>query len=311
MTHHVPVPMGKNAVPVDFLWLELTKRCNLECTHCYAESGPDATESDLMQAEDYIRVMDEAYALGCRQVQFIGGEPTLNKSLPDLIRHAHRRGFDYIEVFTNLMHMPDALLQLIRQLGVHVATSVYGATPEVHNAVTRNPTSHGRTMGNLLKLKEQQVPVRAGVIEMEQNAAHIDATLAYLDQLGIPAGRDRLRHFGRGAQPGEAGQITELCGTCAGGTLRIGPDGSVSPCNMSAGWNVGSVLNQSLGHIMAEGKLNTMRERIYREVVEPQQQLEMASCAPTQCNPYNSCCPTTQRCNPCGPHGCNPCRPAG
>jgi MoaA/NifB/PqqE/SkfB family radical SAM enzyme len=25
-----------------FLWLEITGKCNLFCTHCYAESGPQA-----------------------------------------------------------------------------------------------------------------------------------------------------------------------------------------------------------------------------------------------------------------------------
>src|SRR5208283_2388709 len=27
---------------LDFLWLELTSRCNLQCVHCYAESGPSS-----------------------------------------------------------------------------------------------------------------------------------------------------------------------------------------------------------------------------------------------------------------------------
>ncbi len=297
-----------DAVPIDFLWLELTKRCNLSCVHCYAESGPDAGANDLMEATDYIRVMDQAFELGCRQVQFIGGEPTMNKSLPDLIRHAHTRGFTFIEIYTNLLHMPAPLAVLIEELGVRVATSIYGKSPEVHAAVTKNGTAHRRTVGNLLMLKEKGVPVRAGVIAMAENDGHVDQTLNWLEDLGVPAGRDRLRHFGRGTERGER-NISELCGTCAGGTLRIGPDGSVSPCNMSAGWDVGSVLHQSLEEILAEGKLGAMRKQIHDEVVAPQ--VHAANCNPTQCGPYNSCCPSTQSCNPCGPHSCSPCRPTG
>lgn len=305
---HAMLSSNANAVPIDFLWMELTKRCNLECVHCYSESGPDATESDLMEADDYIRVMDQAFDLGCRQIQFIGGEPTLNKSLPDLIRHAHARGFTFIEVFTNLLHMPPALADLIVQLNVNIATSIYGENPDVHAAVTKNKTSHRRTMGNMLQLKERGVNVRAGVIAMDENHGHVEETLEWLTKLGIPAGRDRLRHFGRGTERGER-NITELCGTCAGGTLRIGPDGSVSPCNMSAGWDVGSVLDQSLSDILAKGKLHEIRQQIHEEVVVPQ--TVITSCYPKQCGPYDSCCPTTQQCYPCAPNNCSPCRPRG
>jgi len=38
---------------LDFLWLELTSRCNLRCIHCYAESSPSPEQTDVLSAEDY------------------------------------------------------------------------------------------------------------------------------------------------------------------------------------------------------------------------------------------------------------------
>jgi MoaA/NifB/PqqE/SkfB family radical SAM enzyme len=58
--------------PFDFLWLELTNRCNLQCTHCYAESGPDADVSNQLSVGEYEHLLREAFELGCRKVQFIG-----------------------------------------------------------------------------------------------------------------------------------------------------------------------------------------------------------------------------------------------
>ena len=55
-----------------FLWLELTNRCNLQCTHCYAESGPDADVSNQLSVGEYEHLLREAFELGCRKVQFIG-----------------------------------------------------------------------------------------------------------------------------------------------------------------------------------------------------------------------------------------------
>jgi len=51
---------------------ELTNRCNLQCTHCYAESGPDADVSNQLSVGEYEHLLREAFELGCRKVQFIG-----------------------------------------------------------------------------------------------------------------------------------------------------------------------------------------------------------------------------------------------
>jgi MoaA/NifB/PqqE/SkfB family radical SAM enzyme len=116
-----PIESISSKPPVDFLWLELTNRCNLQCIHCYADSGPQAGKGTLSTA-DYTRLMTESFALGCRRVQFIGGEPTLYRDLPVLIRTARQMGFEFIEIYTNLTILPEELLQCFVANRVHVAT---------------------------------------------------------------------------------------------------------------------------------------------------------------------------------------------
>ena len=48
---------------IEFLWLELTNRCNLKCVHCYSESGPDGHRADQLLGSDYERLLDEAEEL--------------------------------------------------------------------------------------------------------------------------------------------------------------------------------------------------------------------------------------------------------
>jgi sulfatase maturation enzyme AslB (radical SAM superfamily) len=45
MTQTIDAPVLSK--PLDFLWLELTNRCNLQCTHCYADSGPTAEKGTI------------------------------------------------------------------------------------------------------------------------------------------------------------------------------------------------------------------------------------------------------------------------
>ena len=44
---------------LDFLWLELTNRCNLRCVHCYTESHPRSGDRDVLTTQDYERLMRE------------------------------------------------------------------------------------------------------------------------------------------------------------------------------------------------------------------------------------------------------------
>src|SRR6516165_7403770 len=95
---------------LSFLWLEITAKCNLFCTHCYADSGPQGELYGDMTYSDWTRVLNEAAELGCRSVQFIGGEPTMHPRLEDLVDQANHRGFEFIEVYTNVTRLGGKLL---------------------------------------------------------------------------------------------------------------------------------------------------------------------------------------------------------
>lgn len=296
--------------PIDFLWVELTNRCNLQCTHCYAESGPRAGKGTL-SASQYTELMAEAFTLGCSRVQFIGGEPTLNPDLPALICAASNLGYEFIEVFTNLTRLSDELVQCLLDFGVCIATSIYGADAVHHDVVTRVRGSFEKTVKNLRRLVNAGVRVRASIIEMDVNHGQTDSTMTFLHEMGVQnVGIDRLRRFGRGAGSNAGNDMAELCGQCAKGTLCISPTGQVSPCIMSKQWAVGCISEASLSKIVNGTGLRETRRRISDAV----KRRIVADCAPIpDCSPR--CAPYCEPgCNPrCGPT-CNPqcsptCRP--
>ena len=292
---------------LDFLWLELTNRCNLRCVHCYAESGPDAEVEQPLSTVEYEQLLEQARASGCTKVQFIGGEPALRPDLPMLIARARELGYAFVEVYTNLTRLPDALLACFATNGVHVATSVYAPTAEVHDRITRVAGSFTRTTANIRRLTAAGIAVRASIVEMDENAGLTEATTRFLtDALGVRHVKvDRRRPFGRGAD-GEA-SMHDLCGACAEGTLCVAPDGRVSPCIMSKQWPVGSVRDERLGDIVLSERLTAIRAS-FRSAVGPVSR--DASCDPDTigCPPLNRCGPeinpssvTCMPLAPCGP----------
>jgi sulfatase maturation enzyme AslB (radical SAM superfamily) len=291
---------------LDFLWLELTNRCNLECIHCYADYSPEGKHSTL-SAQRQVELLSEARSLGCERVQFIGGEPTLNRALPFLISEADGLGFDFIEVYTNLVALTDHLLECFRRHRVHVATSVYSNSPEIHDTVTARSGSWNSTARNIERVVARGISIRASIVEMDINFGASDATSEWLRGIGVSdIGTDRLRHFGRGTDRQDC-LMSELCGSCASGTLCVSPDGTVSPCIMSKSWPVGYVGTGTLAAIAASSQLRDTRKAIY-DATNEGTTFEMG------CNPDRKypCGPDSQTCRPCNPNthcGPNDCQP--
>jgi MoaA/NifB/PqqE/SkfB family radical SAM enzyme len=300
--HAAETPVPANATPdsvegvLDFLWLELTNRCNLQCVHCYTESDPWSGGRDLLEVDDYESLMAEAYRLGCRKIQLIGGEPQLNPSFKRLLRYSIDSGFEFVEVYTNLTRLDDETLELAAENGVYFATSVYSDDPAVHDAVTTVRGSHRRTISNLQRLIDHGVKTRAAVLTMDGDDEAVERTKQYLVEMGTlaPSRLSSPKAFGRGEDLlGKPAHMTELCGHCWNGNLAVAPDGCVYPCVMARDWPVGNVLTESLEDILHGEALDAIRRDIHETVWQP------LACYPNchqSCNPDLSC--------PCDPLMC-------
>ena len=103
------------------VWLELTRKCNLTCLHCYIEGG-EARENE-MPASEFYRLIDEFADMGVWAIAFTGGEPTLHPEFVDLVRHARRRNL-LVGVATNGMFLTPAVLEALPREGVIISVSL-------------------------------------------------------------------------------------------------------------------------------------------------------------------------------------------
>ncbi|MEU6602792.1 radical SAM protein [Streptomyces flaveolus] len=97
---HEP-PTGTSPGSVSFLELEITGKCQLTCPSlCYAKPGPTERHGS-MTSGDWRRLISEAAAIGVKNVQFIGGEPTMHPDFESLAHRALALGLD-VQVYSNL-----------------------------------------------------------------------------------------------------------------------------------------------------------------------------------------------------------------
>jgi MoaA/NifB/PqqE/SkfB family radical SAM enzyme len=244
-----------------FLWLEITARCNLTCVHCYASSGPALPLTQRMQFVDWCRVLDDARQLGCRRVQFIGGEPTLHPDLPKLLEHAVRAGYRHCEVFTNAATLRTDLVDTFRRLGIMVHFSFYSHDPATHDRFTGRTGSFERTLAGITLLVERRVRVAAGIIQVTHDARELKQTKKFLKGLGVTAvAHDRVRAVGRGENLLPDGDArNKLCGACWRGKLCVDATGAARPCVFSRDVLVGNVLEDGLAAVITGEPLRTFR----------------------------------------------------
>lgn len=287
---------------LSFVWLEITGKCQLACAHCYASSGPTGTHG-AMSVDDWLRVIAQAAEIGVGMVQFIGGEPTLHPALPELLDAALGADLE-IEVFSNLVHITPELWSRFERPGVQLATSYYSDSAAEHAAVTKRPT-YARTRANIAEAVRRSIPLRVGVIELD-DAQRIGQAVEELESLGVrDIGTDRLRQVGRGIRDASP-SVEQLCGNCANGVLAISATGDVWPCVFARWLSVGNVLVSSLAAILDSPELAGTRAHLDGH-------FSAASCRP-RCDPscHPSCKPACQptcapRCSPsCAPTSCNP-----
>lgn len=308
---------------LSFLWLEITEKCNLTCAHCYADSSPFRSLNGSMNHKDWQKIIDEASDLGCREMQFIGGEPTLHPSLMNLIEHASKRSFSLIEVFTNATHLKEEMLGCFRRHNVSVATSFYSEDSKVHDQITQGAGSWHRTVTGIRNVINSGVPIRVGIIEMEQNFGQASGTISFLHSIGVNNIKvDHQRGVGRAqplttieSRPSDE-QYHELCGECWKGKLCVTSTGAAYPCVFSRNTMLGNA-KAGLRQILSSRKLLKFRDKIeetqkqklrFMDVPGKEILFQEAGCIPGDCNPGAWCGP--QSCAPsCGP-GSGPCGPA-
>lgn len=258
---------------LDFIWLSLTSKCNLKCLHCYNESSP-STNNDKLKFEDWKSVIDQSASVGCKQIQFIGGEPMLDNNIFQLAKYSRHVGYDFIEIFSNGTLITREDIKKIKNLNINLAISLYSNQDNIHDQVTKVNGSFKQTIETMELLKEAEINTRVGVVIMKQNQETIEETLGLVKKFGFNGGKhpDIIRPIGRGNNnllPDEIlvrkyGLITTpnfitnlndftknyFYNPCWYGKLSIDSSGDIFPCITAKTKSIGIVKDNCINEVV-------------------------------------------------------------
>ena len=150
--------------------IELTRRCNLSCIHCYAVGSTRGAMQREMDTGMILSVIDETCEAGCLYLLITGGEPLLRKDFPEIYRHAKGKGL-LITVFTNGTLINDEIIGLFKELPPHaVEISLYGATAATYEKITGVAGSYERCIQGISSLISGKIHVNLKTILMTANS---------------------------------------------------------------------------------------------------------------------------------------------
>lgn len=173
----------RERVPL-FAMCECTYRCNLRCAHCFILHKVSARPPAVVPTEDLLRLLDELAELGCLELTLTGGETTLHPDYRALVSAA--RALHLVTTLkTNATTFSRERARAYASAPAHATeVSLYGATAEVHEALTSTPGSFAKTLRGLTELAAAGVRCTVVCIIWEQNAAQVEDIARLVEGLG-------------------------------------------------------------------------------------------------------------------------------
>lgn len=168
---------------------EVTYRCPLKCPYC---SNPLdlAAHTGELSTEEWLRVIEEAEALGVVQLHLTGGEPLARKDLETLAAKGRELGL-YTNLVTSGIPLTRDRLAKLAEAGIdHVQVSIQSSDAALADEIAGYP-GHAQKIQVMRWVKELDLPLTMNVV---LHRAHFerDGEIGALVALAESVGADRL-----------------------------------------------------------------------------------------------------------------------
>ncbi|HOT74341.1 MAG TPA: radical SAM protein [Candidatus Wallbacteria bacterium] len=178
------------------VYIELTKKCNLNCRHCF--TGAAGTDSEGEPAGVWISILDELHSIGVINVRFTGGEPTVKNGWHEILSHAKKLGFA-VSLQTNGIYSDAAgTVEKIAGLALEQVTVSLDGIGRTHDEL-RGAGSFEKLMASMKLMKAAGIKLRFNTILTKANSAEMPQIFEIVKQYGTAVNLFYMRSLGKGA----------------------------------------------------------------------------------------------------------------
>lgn len=166
--------------------LNLTRRCNLSCAHCYLDAGKRRRGAPGELGTDEVKALiDSIAAVGCEtMIVLTGGEPLLRPDIFRLARHAADRGL-MVVVGTNGTLLSPARVAALQKAGVRaVGISLDSLDPAYHDGFRGLTGAWRKTMAGIDACRRAGLMFQLQFSATDDNADELDAMIDFARSSG-------------------------------------------------------------------------------------------------------------------------------
>lgn len=161
-----------------------TRRCNLNCCHCYSQSQNIHYDGEL-DTNEAIRFIDDLADFGIPVLLFSGGEPLMRQDLFELVTYARNKGIRAV-ISTNGTMINDQIAQKMKSAGLsYVGVSLDGIS-DINDSFRGSAGAFDRALRGIRSCRETGVKVGLRFTITKDNAGEIPGIFDLLEQEKIP-----------------------------------------------------------------------------------------------------------------------------
>ena len=167
----------------------LTKRCNLNCDHCYLDAEfRGGIKTDELNTEECFRVIDQIAEVNQNAFLILtGGEPLLRPDIYDIIRYAANKKF-MVVLGTNGTMINRVNAEKIKAAGAHgVGISIDSMNPDKHNKFRGVEKAWEHSMEAFDILNEVGVDFLVQMSVSDMNYKEIPEVVEFTEKIGAIA----------------------------------------------------------------------------------------------------------------------------
>lgn len=152
--------------------LNVGTRCNLNCKFCYTHKLLNQSFLDYNQLKQRIFSYKK---LGISKLHINGGEPTIYKSLFELVEFSKSIGFTNLKVITNGIRLKDIkFVEKAKRAGVDsFVISLHGHNAQIHDELTQTQGSFESSMKGIKNLKQVGLPFQINHVVTKHNYKYL------------------------------------------------------------------------------------------------------------------------------------------
>lgn len=146
------------------IYIELTTRCNNNCSHCVV-TNPNVKNEYLLTTQEIMRIIDEIDLIGYKEVIITGGEPLLRTDIIEIIKYIYEKNLK-INIMTNGTLLDETIIEKLKIYNklLSVTVSLYGYNEESYYNFTKNKIGFNDVIRGLSLLKINKIKYKINVI---------------------------------------------------------------------------------------------------------------------------------------------------